>query len=330
MRSLASLLALALTAVPCAAQSFQATLSRDTVPMGEVFELRVRVPVPAGSVVYFPDTVASTAVLESHAPVSWQAEATGDGATVMLTYPVIAWGAGLIPVPGFDVFVSPSGPRASDAPGLPGGSFIGAWADAPTRGAERVQPMRVPRRGVWVPPVFGEEQMEVGAEPMPAADVVGSSWHWPSIALGLLFAAALAALGIREWRRSALDRAAGDLVGGRWTPAASRRDALEQLDALLAEGLAAAGRTHELYTRSSAIVRRFVGRMDPGLGADLTSSEVVGRLEGRTNGRRGNALFREMGTAEIVKFGRARPDAGEAETHIRSLREWIAACGDSL
>jgi len=329
MRSLASLLALALTAVPCAAQSFQATLSRDTVPMGEVFELLVRVPVPAGSVVYFPDTVASTAVLESHAPVSWEAAATSGGATLTLTYPVIAWGAGLIPVPGFDVFVSASGPRAADAPDLPGGSSIGAWSDAPTRGAERVQPMRVPRRGVWVPPVFGEEQMEVGAEPMPAADVVGASWHWPSIALGFLFAAALVALGVREWCRSALERAPrhGDVS---WTPAASRRDALEQLDALLAERLAAAGRTHELYTRSSAIVRRFVGRMDPALGADLTGSEVVGCLQRRTNGRLGRALFQEMGTAEVVKFGRARPGAGEAETHIRSLREWIDACGDQL
>jgi hypothetical protein len=70
--------------------------------------------------------------------------------------------------------------------------------------------------------------------------------------------------------------------------------------------------------------------MDPALGADLTSSEVVGRLQGRTNGRHGNALFRELATAEVVKFGRARPGASEADTHIRSLREWIAACGDSL
>jgi hypothetical protein len=329
MRPLASLLALALTAVPCAAQSFQATLSRDTVPMGEVFELRVRVPVPAGSVVYFPDTVARTEALESHARVSWEAEATSGGADLTLTYPVIAFGAGLVPVPGFDVFVASSGPRPPDAPALPGGSYVGAWTDAPTRGVDRVQPMRVPRRGVWVPPVFGEEQLEAGAEPMPAADVFGASWHWPSIALGFVFAAALAALGVREWRRSAAGRARGR-DGTTWTPAASRLEALGQLDALLAERLAASGRTHELYTRSSAIVRRFVGRLDPALGADLTSSEVVGRLEGRTNGRHGQALFREMGTAEVVKFGRARPDAGEADGHIRSLRDWVASCGDSL
>jgi hypothetical protein len=318
---------------PCAAQSFQATLSRDTVPMGEVLELLVRVPVPPASVVYFPDTVASTDVLESHGVVRWEAEpAEGGGATLTLAYPVIAYGAGLVPVPGFDIFVSPAGAaptRTSDA-SLPGGSSVGAWADAPTRGASYVRPLRVPRRGVWVPPVFSEEQSEAGVEPQPPADVIGSSWHWPSVALGLLFGAGFVALGVREWRRSS--GSGGRSRGGvrAWTPGESRRDALEQLDLLLAERLPAAGRMHELYTRSSAILRRFVGRLDPRLGADLTSSELMGRLEGRTNGREGTALFREMASAEVVKFGRLLPDEGEAEAHVRALREWVERSGDSL
>ena len=57
----ASAMACVLLCPPLAAQStFQAGLSADTVDVGEVFELRVRVPVPAGSVVHFPDTVATT------------------------------------------------------------------------------------------------------------------------------------------------------------------------------------------------------------------------------------------------------------------------------
>ncbi len=336
-RALAAVLALALLPPATAAQSFQAGLSRETVPMGEVFELRVRVPVPPGSIVHFPDTVATTEVLESHTAATWEAEpASGGGAVLTLTYPVIAWGAGLVPVPGFDVFVAPAAARPSgDLPALPGGSYLGAWVDAPVRGDVYVQPLRVPRRGVWVTPVFDEAQMEVGVEPMPAADVLGGSWHWPSVALGVLFTAALAALGMRAWRRAAgssrvLDPAA-------WTPSASRRDALEQLDGLLTDTHLSPGRTHELYTRSSAIVRRFLGRMDSGLGADLTSSEMMIRLhaggEGRTEGRlngKGTALFRELSTAEVVKFGRARPPRDEAEAHIRALRDWIAGCGDSL
>jgi hypothetical protein len=301
--------------------------------MGEVFELLVRVPVPPGSIVHFPDTVARTEVLESHAPVRWEAEdAPSGGALVTLTYPVIAWGAGVVPVSGFDVFVSPYRSPPSDAATLPGGSFVGRWDDAPTRGGDYVRPLRVPRRGVWVTPVFSEEQMEVGVEPMSAADVVGASWHWPSVALGLLFVGALAALGLRAVRRAAGAGARQTSVV--WTPSASRLEALEQLDGLLAEGLTARGRTLELYTRSSAIVRRFVGRMDPRLGADLTASELMGRLHTRAhasgNGRRGSALSREMNAAEVVKFGRARPGAEEAETHLGALREWVAGCGDTL
>jgi hypothetical protein len=299
--------------------------------MGEVLELLVRVPVPAGSVVYFPDTVASTDVLESHGAVRWEAEpAEGGGATLTIAYPVIAYGAGLVPVPGFDIFVAAAAaaPDGAAARGeLPGGSRVGAWSDAPTRGEAYVRPLRVPRRGVWVPPVFSPEQTEAGVEPQPPSDVFGSSWHWPSVALGLLFAGGLVALGVREWRRSAGARRKGTSARA-WTPGESRRDALEQLDLLLA--LSEAGRMHELYTRSSAILRAFVGRLDPRLGADLTSSELMRRLEGRTNGREGTALFREMASAEVVKFGRLLPGTGQAEAHIRALREWVERSGDSL
>jgi hypothetical protein len=333
-RAVAIGLVLAVAGAPCSGQSFQATLSRDTVPMGEVLELLVRIPVPIGSVVHFPDTVARTDVLESHGAVSWRAEpAAGGGATLTLAYPVIAFGAGLVPVPGFDIFVSPLAavpPREySEARSLPGGSFLGAWADAPTRGEVYARPLRVPRRAVWVPPVFTPAETEAGVEPQPSADVIGSSWHWPSVALGLLFTGGLVALGVRELRRSAGARGRSGSGGRAWTPAESRRDALEQLDLLLAERLSASGRTHELYTRSSGVLRQFVGRLDPRLGADLTSSEVMGRLEGRTNGREGTALFREMASAEVVKFGRLLPDPEEADTHIRALRAWVERAEDS-
>src|SRR5688572_25534026 len=86
-----SMLACAVMCPALAAQStFQAGLSADTVDVGEVFELRVRVPVPAGSVVYFPDTVGTTEVLESHTPVRWAAEPDPAGGSVLtLTYPVM-------------------------------------------------------------------------------------------------------------------------------------------------------------------------------------------------------------------------------------------------
>jgi hypothetical protein len=326
-----SMLACAVVCPALAAQStFQARLTADTVDVGELFELLVRVPVPAGSVVYFPDTVATTEVLESHAPVRWTADPEpAGGAMLTLTYPVMAYGAGMVAVPGFDVFVSPSGGVGDGAP-LPGGSVVGAWDAAPVSGPAYIRPLRVPRRGVWVTPVFTPEQVEAGIEPMPSADVVGSSWHWPSVAAGLLFAGLLVAVVVRTARAWMGPRARGRgaFGGARWTPEAARQHALAELDRLLEEGLHARSGTLELYTRSSGVVRHYVKRLKPEYGADLTSSELMSRLKGHaTNGHGGAPLFEQMRTAEVVKFGRLRPEDREAEAHVRSLRAWVERSG---
>ncbi|MSR21379.1 MAG: hypothetical protein EXR91_10480 [Gemmatimonadetes bacterium] len=329
LRMSGPMLACALLSPALAAQStFQARLSADTVDVGEVFELRVRVPIPAGSVVHFPDTVATTEVLESVGPVRWSAEPEpAGGATLTLAYPVMAYGAGMVPVPGFDVFVSPSGGGGEGAL-LPGGSVVGAWNAAPTRGAAYVRPLRVPRRGVWVTPVFTPEQVEAGIEPMPSADVLGSSWHWPSAAAGLLFTSLLAVVVVRTARARMEPRARSARDGTPWTPQASRQHALAELDRLLEEGLHANGRTHELYTRSSSVVRHYVKRLNPEYSAAFTSSELMGRLGARrTNRHESAALFEQMGTAEVVKFGRLRPGSREAEAHVRSLRAWVEGSG---
>jgi hypothetical protein len=325
------LLASALLGAPVAAQTtFQARLSADTVDVGEVFELLVRVPVPAGSIVYFPDTVGTTEVLESHTPVRWNAELEpAGGAMLTLTYPVMAYGSGMVPVPGFDIFVSPSANANAGEP-LPGGSAVGEWDDAPTRGAAYVRPLRVPRRGVWVPPVFTPEQVEAGLEPMPSADVVGSSWHWPSVVVGFFFIGMLAVVVVRIARASIGARALRGPDAARWTPETSRRHALDELDRLLEERLHARGRTHELYTRSSGVVRDYAERLNPEHGADLTSSELMARLGAPVgNGHASAPLRDQMRTAEVVKFGRLRPEGTEAETHLRSLRAWVEQSGAS-
>jgi hypothetical protein len=330
---LCALAALSSLASSSAAQSgFVARLSVDTVEVGEVFSLLVRVPVPAGSVVHFPDTLARTDFLESHRPVAWAAEPDlSGGAVVTLEYAVLAWGVGTVPVPGFDVFVQPIDGGAVEAPPLPGGSLVGPWSEAPSAGDPAVRPLRVPRRGVWVNPVFTPEQIEAGAQPMPSADVVGPSWHLPSVLAGLAFLAALTILlarGAPGWLgRLRASGAARD--GYRWTPESSRRHALDELDRLGQEGLAASGKMLELYTRSSGVVRQYVSRIKPEHGVDLTSSELMSRLdEGADAGVR-VPIVREMGTAEVVKFGRLRPGRDVADEHVRSLRAWVEGTGAS-
>ena len=90
-------LAFALQPLPTAAQSPEpvAVLSADSVEIAEVFELRVEVPVPSGSVVYFPDYVPATDDVESFTPVDWRARRGPDGgATIELTYALMPFGMG--------------------------------------------------------------------------------------------------------------------------------------------------------------------------------------------------------------------------------------------
>lgn len=316
--------ALVFVARPATAQTgFVARLSADTVEVGEVFSLQVRVPVPAGSLVFFPDTVARTDFMESHRPVRWEAEADASGGAVLtLDYSVMAFGIAVVPVPGFDVFLRPATGATGGIP-LPGGSFIAPWDQAPTSTGAGARALRVPRRGVWVNPVFTQEQVDAGVEPMPSADVVGASWHAPSVlavlGFGTLLTWALVRLALGWHSRG---RSAGADHEG-WTQESSRRHALAELARLRDEGLVSPGEVQELYTRSSGIVRAHASRVVPAYGSDLTSSELVGRLDDEPSGPEATHLGTELGTAEVVKFGRMRPAPDAAERHLTSLRSWL-------
>ena len=100
----------ALQPLSTAAQSPEpvAVLSADSVEMAEVFELRVQVPVPAGSMVFFPATVPSTGDVESFSPVDWRARrGPNGGATIELRYALIPFGMGNTALPQVDVITMP-------------------------------------------------------------------------------------------------------------------------------------------------------------------------------------------------------------------------------
>ncbi len=323
----AGFVALFVLALQASAQGgFAVRLSTDTVEVGEAFSLLVRVPVPVASIVHFPDTLARTDFLESHAAVRWQAEPGAEGGAVLtLEYPALAFGVGMVPVPGFDVFVSPADGRSGGTP-LPGGSSVGLWSEAPTSGPAAARPLRVPRQSVWANPVFTPEQIDAGVQPMPSADVLGASWHWPTLLVGVALAGVLLGLlasAARAWVVRLRGAGRGPHSHGAWSPEASRQHALEQLARLSADGLATKGRFHELYTRSSSVVRLYVSRLKPGHGQDLTSSELISRLGEAPDSPERERMASEMATAEVVKFGRLRPATASADEHLRSLRAWI-------
>jgi hypothetical protein len=321
------LLITALVSGPASGQSpppSTAEVSVETVPLGSTFELRVSVAVPAGSTVYFPNTLPSTGAVESHGPVRWKAQPAAGGAKLSLNYPLIAFGIGDVPIPGFDVLIGPLDPATASA-SLPGGSSIGAWDRARDAGRASGVLASVAARHVRVASIFQLEGVLAGVGPMPAADVMGASWNIPSLVIVLVSSCVLiAVLGttMRERLRSlARSRGSPGIVGSALNDA--KLEALKELDSLLAFGLHTAGRTREFYTKSSAIVRRYAERLDARWGPALTSTELVRDLQAHGNAASVDELSSEMNAAEIVKFGQLRPEGAAAEAHWRAVREWI-------
>ena len=72
---------------------------------------------------------------------------------------------------------------------------------------------------------------------------------------------------------------------------------------------------------------RFLERLDSAWGPDLTSSEVMDRLEALMGPSATRSLAEEMSEAEIVKFGRLRPAAPVAEEHLLTLLGWLRTSG---
>ena len=320
------ILAVVIMAPPISAQRDlpAASLSSDTITVGDVFELQVRLPIPPGSVVYVPDSLPATFYMESFSAVSWEVEPTLDGgATLLLNYPLIAFSAGNLPVPGLDIFTAPISDTAGDS--LPGGSILGAWEDAPRGPGGGLFTTRIPRLGLWVEPVLTAEDFAQGAEPKPADDVLGSNWNWPAVALMGLFSTILGGVVVtttREWlsTRSLLAKRGEQVVP--ITVAEARLKALHELDQLLNSRSHERGEIHQFYEQSSGIVRAYVERIDPEWGPDLTSSELMRNLT-ETDFGTIDLLNIQMQIAEVVKFGRLRPSAPEAEGHVEALRLWV-------
>ncbi len=323
-----AVLATVLLAAGAAAQTapaFTAEVSSDTVEMGEIFEFRVSVPVPAGSIVYFPDTLPATVNVESAARVRVETVPDGGGATLTLTYPMMAFGAGELPVPGFDLLMRVRGDEGGVLE-LPGGSATGVWDEAPRQAGSRLT--RIPRQGVWVVPVLTPTVLAEGVEPMPPNDVAGANWSWPSLTL-LILCGSLLVVTLVSTTKGFIDQAAGRSHPTRPpTPAERRRRALDELEALLDEGLHREGRLLDFYTRASGIVRRYVEGIEGSWPSSLTSTELTARVRSRLGDAKAGSLPTELASAEVVKFGRLRPDADTAERHGRALRDWISESED--
>ena len=316
------------TTVSLTAQiSLEATgsLSADTVGQGDVFELYVEIAVPSGSVVYFPDTVPSAFGLESFREVDWESEAFGDGGILTLNYPLIAFQIGLVPVPGLDVFIGPA--TGIEGPSFHTGSVIGEWSGiAADSGLAVLERVPVARQAAWIASPIQPGDISAGLEPRLPSDVLGANWDRLSLVLIVSLSTVLLVamtpmvrklLTERGSKEALLDASLGpDPSLVRW------QAALDELDRIFSLGLHLNEEVEEFYGRSSRAVRTYVEGLDVAWGPSFTSSELMLQLGRGVNGSFLN-LYGSMDVAEVVKFGRLRPDADSAESDWRALRNWV-------
>jgi hypothetical protein len=272
--------------------------------------------------VYFADTLAPTPSVASLGPVTWRLDPSADGgSTLSLAYPLIGFRVGGVSLPAVAIL---SGPRRGED------AAVGVWSavEGDADLAAALTRHAVPRPDIWISSLLSMDDASEALEPRPADDVVGASWSRGALWAALLFGAALTWVLLA----SALDwlRARSALRARRSTVdavEAARRAALDALDALPGLGLVEAGRVDEFYGRSSGAVRGYVEHLDGAWGPAYTSTELMSSLARRQHGEAEPALLSEMGTAEVVKFGRLRPDGTRARSHWSTLRGWVAGSG---
>ncbi len=93
---------LALALLPCAmsAQEVRTAVVPDSILVGDIFRVAVRVTVPAGVVVVFPDTLAVPDDVEAAARRELSVDSTADGeVSYTAVFPLAAWRPGSIELP---------------------------------------------------------------------------------------------------------------------------------------------------------------------------------------------------------------------------------------
>ena len=313
-----------ISAPPLAAQTaptiVRATLSADTVGIGDVFELTVTVGLTADQVIYFPDSLAASAGVATVGAVEWSADQEENGgATLYVTYRLLAVQVGIVSVPAFNLYALP---RRTDADPL-----RGVWTTLLDRDDLQASaiPGRVPESRLWVASVLMLDDITNGLQPRPADDVWGGDRHWPATLMIVVFVVLLVGVAgttTKDWIARG-SKPSVDPV----PPPTPKELALEALDELFQAGLHSNGRIDEFYLRSSDIARRYIETLDDAWDEALTSGELMAALAYRPTRDDVGGLRGEMGSAETVKFGRTRPETESAEAHWQLLYDWIQRSG---
>jgi hypothetical protein len=291
------LLALAVLAIlvavpPLPAQSPRVAIGGDTIRVGDVVPVAVRLTVAPGERVILPPLLPIDGDLENAARVRERADTLDDG-TVQVTgvYSITPWR-----------------PGTADLPELP---LQVLSADGEVRSLS----VRLPALDVRSILPADPDMLE----PMPAKGVIGPSFAWWPFALLLLGLLALAALGYWWLKRRR--------TGTALAPAVTRRHPRDLAVAALMEarqaGLIERHEWKEFYTRVAHAVRVYLEALDPVWSEDLTTTELLARVRERAGPEHASALATFLRPADQVKFARHRPDALSAVEDWEAARRWV-------
>jgi hypothetical protein len=261
-----------------------------TITVGDVFVAAIQLQVPPGTEVSFPDTLAVPAEVEAAGRRRIEVDTVSGQLVHRAIYPLAAWRPDSMALPDAEVRVS-------------------------TGGREEVLSARFP--GFAISSVLPADT--AGIEPKPAKDVFGANRLWWPILLALALLAALAALAWWLYRRR---RRPVPVVSSepRISP---REEVIAALERARRAGLVEAGRMKEFYSQVSDALRRYMDAIEPRWGADLTTSELAGRMRGLAPDPMTAEVLGILGEADLVKFARLKMTPTDALTRLGAARAWV-------
>ena len=264
------------------------SLSRDTVTVGEPFELRVRVRAPAGARISFPENPDSTGTVQARDPRTVITTDSVDAVDQTATYRLAAWDVGAQPV------------------------RLGNVTVVTDQAAGAGQPVSLARLQVFVRSVLpADSALRVPKPARPLWEVRPFPW-W---ILAALLAALAIGLGIWWWLRRR--RRPKPVI-----PIDPYVRAQKEFTRLEAMGLLDAGERTRFVALVVEVLRDYLAARFPDATLALTSRELVAVMR-RRPGVSAETLARLLHEADLAKFAAFALSEDRARALARDARSIV-------
>jgi hypothetical protein len=284
--------------------------------LGEVFDLRITVRIGPGVVAFLPDTLSPRDASVSAGSGDWnETSGPADSVDIRASYPVMGFLSGPVDLPRLALWTRPA--AVGEATGA---RSLSDLVDTGTGFGNEFQSAVVTVGAAEINPLSEMAEATGDLFPRPAADVLGGQWSiwFLSALVSALVGASLAGLLIYRRRLTTQREAETDDIDR-----SPRGEALSELDRIRGLGWHTEGRMIEFYDASTGVLRRFSEQEEADWGIALTSTELLGRLQGRWGSNSVEDLGSTVSVAERVKFGGYGSEVETAEGHWATIRDWI-------